>query len=407
MNNEKVVLFNSKDECCGCGACENICPKNTIEMIEDKYGFIYPIIDEAKCIKCNLCNKVCAYQNSKLENTYIESYAAISKTTNLKESASGGAFSAIAEAFILDGGYVFGASLEKINNKINVTHTIASNIEELRKLKGSKYVQSEMKDTYTQIRKLLMEGNKVLFSGTPCQCDALRYFIGKKSDNLYIMDIICHGIPNNKLFNDYISFLETKFLKKISNFSFRSKEKGWGSYNAMVEFYDKTKTFFTSLQSSYYYLFLSSYIYRQNCYSCKYASSNRVSDITIGDYWGVENEHVDFLGESKNNININDGISCVIINSKKGQELFEKYKSSFIFEKSSIDKMIKYNKQLVSPCSKPTERQKLLDMYTNKGYVALENWFLIKMKKRRIFNIIKQAIPNRIIYLLKSSFKKI
>ena len=396
MKKDKIVLFNTKSKCCGCGACENICPKNAIKMMEDKYGFIYPSIDEDKCIKCTLCNKVCAFQNSIVENSNIASYAVVSKSTNLKESASGGAFSAIAEEFILNGGYVFGAALERTGDRINVYHTVASDSKELKKLKGSKYVQSEMKDTYIQIKKLLKEGKKVLFSGTPCQCDALKYFVGKNSDNLYTMDIICHGVPNNRLFNDYLLVLETKFSKKVSKFNFRSKENGWGNFNAMIEFHDRTKTILSSLQSSYYYLFLSSYIYRQSCYSCKYANSNRITDITIGDYWGIENEHNEFVNKTKNNINIEEGVSCVIINSQKGQELFEKYKTSLSFEISAIDKITKYNKQLLCPSKEPKGREKLLDMYANKGYSKVENWFLIKIKKRKILNFIKSIIPIKI-----------
>ena len=212
---KEIKLFKEKNDCCACGACLNICPKQAISMQKDEYGFLYPQIDKGKCIKCGLCLKTCAFQNSELKNIPIKTYAAQSDNTDLKESASGGIFASIATNVLREGGVVYGAAMEMENDKLIVRHIAVENDADLIKLQGSKYVQSSTEKIYQDVKKKLNDNRLVLFSGTPCQVDGLNSYLGKTYDNLITIDIICHGVPNNQMFQDYIALLEEKYKDKI------------------------------------------------------------------------------------------------------------------------------------------------------------------------------------------------
>ena len=275
-------VFENKTECCGCGACQAICPKNAIEMVEDEYGFIYPRIDESKCVNCNLCKKTCAYMNPRKMNDEKKVYASVSKNDeNLKRSASGGVFYELANSIISDGGVVYGCSMEYKNDKLTPKHIRVNNQENLKKLQGSKYVQSECGNIYKLVKTDLINGKKVLFSGTPCQIEGVKSFLQyKEYENLFLVDIICHGVPSRKMFQDYIENFEIENNCKVKEFYFRDKDKGWGLFFKVV--YEKNgkteKTVKPSYESSFYQLFLDSSIYRENCYKCPYATENRNSD---------------------------------------------------------------------------------------------------------------------------------
>ena len=363
-------VFENKKECCGCGACQAICPKNAIEMVEDEYGFIYPRIDENKCINCNLCKKTCAYMNPRKINEDKRVYVSVSKNDEtLKKSASGGVF--------------YGCSMELENDKLMPEHIRVDNQENLKKLQGSKYVQSECGNIYRLVKKDLINARKVLFSGTPCQIEGLKSFLQyKEYENLFLVDIICHGVPSRKMFQDYIKDFETKNNCKVMEFYFRAKDKGWGLFFKVV--YEKggkaEKIIKPSYESSFYQLFLDSSIYRENCYECPYATENRNSDLTIGDFWGINQEYPDI------NINSTKGVSCIIANTIKGINVVEKYGSNLLNMNSEFEKVAKHNHQLNNPSKLPRERKKILSLYKKQGYAILEKEY---RKTRFIKNRIK------------------
>ena len=235
MKREKLDipnLFENKKDCCACGACLNICPKEAISLKQDEYGFLYPEIDEYLCIRCELCKKVCAFQNVEEDNVPISTFAAISKNRNqAKNSASGGIFAAIAQYVINNNGIVYGAAFD---DSWNVKHIGIEHIEDLIKLQGSKYTQSNTDTTFIEVKKMLALGKQVLYSGTPCQIAGLKKYLGKDYTNLITIDIICHGVPSNKMFKDYLSYLEAKNNAKIQNFKFRDKKTGWGINGSVV-----------------------------------------------------------------------------------------------------------------------------------------------------------------------------
>ena len=385
---ETITLFKNKKDCCACGACLNICPKQAIKMQEDENGFLYPIIDNNKCIKCGLCVKTCALQNSKLTNTPLKTYAAQSNNTDLKKSASGGIFASLAINEIKAGGVVYGAALENVNGKLICRHIAVNNVTDLEKLQGSKYIQSNIGNIYQDVKKNLLEDKTILFTGTPCQVDGLRAYLGKKYENLYCIDIVCHGVPSNKMFQDYIETLEKKYNDKIIDFKFRDKTKGWGltakgytakGYTAII----------SANVSSFYYYFLKSYIYRDSCYSCKYACKNRCGDITIGDYWGIETAHPEVLNNNTE-LDYKSGISCLIVNTYQGNKLIEKYKDDLRLIESDFEKSAKENGQLNRfSILNAEKRNEILNLYSKNGYKGVEDSF----KRIRILNRLKNFVP--------------
>ncbi len=403
MNTFKLVN-NDKSKCSGCGLCSTRCPKNAIKMQEDEYGFLYAFIDEKKCINCGICKKICPY--NKINANTFKKKVFVSNSNNeqvLNTTASGGVFTSIATSFIKNDGVVFGSTLQNENNSFVVKHVKITSIDELEKLKGSKYVQSDISNIYPELKEELDKNKKVLFSGTPCQIAAVKKFCND-SNNLYTIDIICHGVPSNKLFNDYINYVNKKENIEIKNYKFRVKDKGWGLYYFYCDFFDvKTKNkkvkVRPAIDSSYYQLFLDSYTYRKNCYSCPFANDNRISDVTIGDFWGIEKEHKELIKNKK--INIKKGVSCIIVNTEKGMNLLENNKDNIILFESNFQKVRKYNHQLDHPCKMPNDRELILKKYEEKGYKEVDKYYKNKYKLKRIAKRIWYKIPYTIRKIIK------
>lgn len=403
---EDIVLFEKKEQCCACGACKNICPRGAIEMIEDEKGFLYPEIKADKCIRCGLCKRVCAYQKNELGNEPMDVYAAASKEDSiLLDVASGGIFSVLATKVLNEGGNVYGVSMEKDNRYLSPQHIRITDIKDLYKLQGSKYIQSNTKLIFKEVKRDLESGQKVLFSGTPCQVDGLHSFLGKKYDNLLAVDIICHGVPNSKMYRDYLKILEKKLKGEIIGYKFRDKARGQGM-TSRIE-YNKNGKVLTKLipgkSTSYFGLFLRQEIYRQNCYSCKYAAKNRFSDITIGDFWGVYQEHAEELRHT--NMSNSKGISCVLLNTDIGKQVFDDILHELDYIKSGFENVAKHNEQLRKPCDYPANRDKWLEAYAMHGYQEIENRFnkMIRVKKYVywIENVAPKGLKRKIKMIIK------
>lgn len=377
--------------CCGCGACLNICPKGAISMKKDKAGFIYPCIDKDKCINCGLCEKVCNYrkQSENDNNHIVKSYASCTLNKDIIiNSASGGIFAQIASNILKNDGIVYGAALEKIDDIWVCHHKRVNDLKGLTQLQGSKYVQSNIENTYSLAKQDLNDGKTVLFSGTPCQISGLYgYLNGKKYDNLYTIDIICHGVPSNDLFDKYLSFLENKYKKKITDFKFRDKSKNWGQYYFKISFEDKSFKSLQAYKSSYYQLFLNSETCRENCYSCPYSNLKRPGNISIGDYWGISEEYPEYIEDKK--IDEKYGISCLIVNNTHGNELIEKFGDNLSMLDSNVQKIVKHNHQLSHPSIPKGNRKKVYNLLENHCYDELSSYY-----KKRYFikNIIKKVI---------------
>lgn len=400
---DNIVLYKNKSECCGCGACYSICPNKAISMKKDIYGFIYPIIDEGKCIKCGMCKKICAFQKDNKYNVVLKTYAASSKNKNtLLNSSSGGIAYEISKSFVKNNGIVYGCKISRKNDSFVIEHDSANTVEDLYKFSGSKYVKSDTSIIFDKIKSDLKNGNKVLFIGTPCQVSEVKEYCLNYSSNLYTIDIICHGVPNQQIFNDYIKDFENKKHIKITNINFRDKSKGT-KYRLKIDYLNNKNEekikYINSHSSSYYQLFLNSLIDRDNCYTCKYAQNDRTGDLTIGDYWGISIEHPELLKSGK--LNENYGISCVMENSTKGKEIISLSNNSIDYYESNFEKVAKHNKQLNKPTVLSMERERVLNNYLNNGYSGIERYYNKKNKIKKIIYVIWDLIPNNIKIKLK------
>ena len=346
-----MIDIKNKSKCCGCGGCYNACPANAINMQEDNYGFKYPEIDCEKCTNCGLCENVCPIL--KREETLKEenvAYAAYMKNEEIrKQSSSGGIFTLLAEYIIKQNGVVFGAQFDE---SFKVIHSDVDNIHDLGKFRGSKYVQSDILESYKKVRKLLNENRKVLFTGTPCQIEGLKSFLKQEYENLYTQDIICHGVPSPLVWEKYKEFRKNIDGESPIKIAFRNKDTGWKLFNMKFD-YDKFSYFQNQRNDLFMQAFLKNTCLRDSCYSCAFKNEDKVSDITLGDYWGIQNVHPE-MDDDK-------GISAIIINSSKGQELFEAIKQDLVWKETEYENIKKYNSALIKSAKKDLNRKKFFE----------------------------------------------
>ncbi len=405
-----IQLFASKQDCCACGACMNVCPKSAIQMELDEYGFVYPRINKEQCIECGACKKVCAFQNKPDRNEPKKVYATVGKNDNIVEkSASGGLFATMADFVIERGGCVYGAAMQLEEGTFRVRHIRCETKDELYLLQGSKYVQSALGDILKDVKEKLKNDVFVLFSGTPCQIDALKLFLKKDYSNLLTVDIICHGVPNERFFNSYICQLQKKLGGKIYEFNFRDKSSGWGHFGKARytnENGNECEQLVSFVDSSYYSLFFDGKILRENCYRCHYAGPNRPGDITLGDYWGINDQHPEALTQNGGHLNPQKGISVVFVNSTKGNEFLDKIKDQIYCYESTFEKAAKQNTQLVHPVKLDKSRAAVMNIYKAGGYNAVEICYLIGVLGKKAKNVIRKIVPKSVKVKIKRFLHK-
>ncbi len=366
MNNpskaENNIASLPKNKCYGCAVCASICPENCIKMAFDNEGFYYPIVDEPNCIECRKCIDTCPgfnYPQNNEINGFPDFVAGYCNNENIRfTSSSGGFFSLIANEIITSNGVVYGAVYEFEN--MRVVHTRAENFDQILPMRKSKYVQSDTTKIFSKVKSDLNKNIPVLFSGTPCQVDGLNNYLEAQYTNLYTCDIICHGVPSPGLFQTHFSELQNQYNKKITNIDFRTKRKGWGGFlNLFLElgFNNKNKLRY-SLQDPYYSLFLANLSLRPCCYQCPYTSTKRISDITLGDFWGVKKEHPDLFDRY--------GTSLLLVNTEKGKTLLSAIQSSAKLK--IIDLPRPFPPNLEKPSLKPLYRNKIFKE------ISFEKW---------------------------------
>ena len=357
-------------------------------MNEDEFGFIYPEIDKSKCINCNLCKKICPVIN-KLDLKSPLKCLAI-RTTNKKilyESSSGGIATIISKKIIESKGVVYGASF--IDN-CEVNHVRIDSINQLFKIQGSKYVHSYIKDTYKKVKKDLIDNRTVLFVGTPCQVAGLKNFLLREYDNLYTIDIICHGVPSQKFLKDEVSRINKNV--NIDRVNFRDKKYSTFHFSLIKD--GKTIFFEEWYKSPYFFTFMKSYTYRENCYSCKYASSKRCSDITLGDFWGISEESKFFKTKQ-------EGLSVALPITSKGIHLLNLIDDYVEYEERPLLEAINGNDQLRDSCKKSDLQRKFKKVYLK------NNNFYKSYKKVFTKNYIKQKLKNTLIVSKLLKLKKV
>lgn len=340
-------MKNITDLCTGCRACEQLCSKKAISMIESQDGFLTAVINQNLCIDCGLCKKRCPQNADVVKVSAKKVFAARLKDDKiLYKSASGGAFAGIAKAWIEEGCVVFGVAYDK---DWNAKHICAASLAELEPILSSKYVQADTYQSYKEIKQYLNEGKKVLFSGTGCQIGGLKAFLKKDYANLLTVDLICHGVASPLLFKKYIEWLGFQSGSPILEYDFRDKRNGWGlgyKYKCEGDGCGNSQTglgykYKSCTVDPYYLRFLQGHTYRESCFQCHYCKTERAGDITIGDYWGIEKEHPAFFNTK--------GVSCVLVNTDKGEEAWNRYGDLFHTLESSFDQVARHNGNLLHP----------------------------------------------------------
>lgn len=351
------VDSKQKGECCGCTACASVCPHDAITMQADDLGFLYPQIDDARCVDCGLCVKVCQFGADYActgKRAEPEVYAARLKSENqLARSQSGGAFYGMAAEVIRRGGVVYGAGF---TGHFHVAHKRAVTLQKLEELRGSKYVQSDMREVFPQVKADLRAGRTVLFSGTPCQVSGLQSYVGVKlQSQLYTVDLVCHGVPSPAVWHDYLDYVEQKEGEPCTGVNFRDKSFGWGTHEETFRFASGRKI----TRSTYRYLFYKHYMLRESCFQCPYTNLKRCSDVTVADFWGWTKVSTEF--------NDNKGVSLVLVNSDKGKELLDEARSAFHLIKSNTTDCLQ--PQLQHPSRPHHRRSAFLCDYKKRGFV--------------------------------------
>lgn len=362
MKIEEMITANRAD-CSGCEACANICPQKAIKMTRDAEGFVYPKINPELCTKCGKCDATCPALNFKKKNlaalplTFVATYQ---DDKILRHSSAGGVFTALSEIILRDGGIVFGAAFDK---NWRVVHTAAKTIDDLEKLRGSKYTQSQIGSVYQQVKDALKD-KKVLFSGTPCQCAGLKHFLGSDNDNLLTVEVVCHGTPSPAVWENYIGEIGRR--NEIAHVNFRSKRNGWGA-NLEINFFDRVFYSSPNAKDLYGKLFLSGLSERPSCQSCKFKIPNTQADLTLGDAWGIKDFAPDMFD--------NRGVSLVFIHSDKGKTFFEQAN----LKAQSVDflESLKKNSHIISPTVADSRRKNFFADFAKEAdkFAVIEKYF--------------------------------
>jgi len=346
-------MINKNESCCGCGACEQICPQNCIELQCDEEGFLYPSINYEKCLSCGLCEESCPVNNTSSYSAHssnAELYAAYNKDEQARmNSSSGGIFSLFAEWILDHGGLIFGAAFD---DDWTVHHVAIESKYALYKLQRSKYLQSRTEKTYLEVKRGLADGRLVLYTGTPCEIEGLKKYLKREYENLYTQDIICHGAPSPKLWKKYVEYREEKANAGLSEMSFRHKKVANKTYAVQFKFANNVKYEQLAAKDIYTQMFLQNLCLRPSCYSCSFKKLNRVCDITLGDFWGCD-EFYPELDDGK-------GCSLVVVHSEKGRELFDTIRNKIIYKAINESEAFTYNPSMTMSAQKPELRDEFM-----------------------------------------------
>lgn len=343
-----MIHINQKSDCCGCRACEQICPKSCISISPDECGFQYPHINKDICLECGLCEKVCPFLNFTTDkNAERHVYAMSHKDQDIIEnSSSGGAFYGIYNWGIKHGYKVYGVAFDE---KFCAVYKSATDMDGCVSFRRSKYIQTNPAQLYSKIKSELHNGERIIFSGTPCFVKGLRNFLRKDFEQLITIDLICHGIPSPVVWMKYLRFLEDKYKGKIVDVNMRDKRLGWCHRSlTSVKVDSKGDVCDTSASNTYMNGFGQDIFYRPSCYNCKFSNMDRPGDLTIADFWDINKYTNKFEGKR--------GVSCCISNTQKGNEIICHIRDNFLFEERKKEECLQPNLMRPTAINKQTEQ---------------------------------------------------
>lgn len=380
-----MLKVPSKNKCSGCSACVSICPVNCIKLVEDQEGFLYPKVDDQKCVKCGACVKTCPYNNEQKGPTDKKAFAVINKDQHERmESSSGGVFSLLAKDVIKKGGVVFGACF---NQDYKLEHLAIDSEKDVYKLRGAKYVQSDMNDAFNKAKEFLDNGRLVLFTGTPCQIAGLKGYLKKEYQNLITQDIICHGVPSPMVWRKYLNYRTMQSGAKITKISTRCKNDGWRRYSVAFTFENGKEYERQHDLDPYSRVFLKNLCLRPSCYSCNFNGDKRLADITLADFWGIE--------KVQGEMDDDKGTSLVIINTPKGEQAFDNIKENVVYIKVPFEDSIKHNPSYHLSVVEPNNRTGFMQTIAQKDFSYAYDKYA------------KDSFGNKIKKIIKKIFRKL
>lgn len=375
-----MEVYENKSQCSGCTACMNSCPVNAITMVADQEGFKYPQIDETICTECDLCQKICPFHEGYSREMNLQTpkvYAVKHIDDDIRiASSSGGMFTALSDYILEKHGVVYGAAFD---HKFRVCHQKAETAQGRDEFRGSKYVQSDLGNTFRDVKAELDRDRDVLFTGTPCQVAGLRAYLGKKKyDRLILCDLVCLGTPSPIIWKEYVALLERTKGSTLQSFKFRDKGKGWHSSSLSAQFVDGTTLCNTPIVDCFDSIFYQHIALRPSCHACVFTNYARPSDITIADFWGIE--------DSKPEFDDNKGVSLVLVNTEKGKAVFEKVKVGLVYEVSTMDEC--RQRHLTVPAEPSPKR----DIFWNDYYEHGFEYVAKKYTEYGLRNRVKQGV---------------
>lgn len=371
-----MIATKEKFRCSGCSACSAVCPKNCISMKADKEGFLYPEVDETRCLHCGKCEKVCPVEHVVSDGTVIPSAwgaNAIDKKLRLA-SSSGGVFSLLAKRTLDEGGTVCGAAMS--DDCKYARHVFADDESQLAKLRGSKYLQSNVEDTYRQTKEKLEKGTTVLYSGTPCQIAGLRAFLGKEYTNLLCVGIFCHGAPSPALWSEYVEYCNEKLGAPVKDVQFRNKDKGWNQFGLRMETKTGVVQNKTAQKDPYMRMFLRNFSLRPSCYQCAAKNNACDADLMIGDFWGAQS----VVGELYDNA----GTSVILAYSEKGRRVIDEIKSETELCETTYEDAVMHNSAYTRSVAMPEKRDAFFEDFCDMDFASLERKYVPISTKEQI-----------------------
>ena len=330
-----IKLFNVKEECCGCGACAAVCSNGAIDMRKDEEGFLYPVVADDKCVECGACVSICRAGAGKIKaSDNVSAFAAYCIDESIrKSSSSGGIFSILAEEVLRHGGVVYGAAFDE---RFSVKHIAVDNVSELPRLRGSKYVQSDIGDCFADVKRNVLAGRQVLFSGTPCETAGMLNYLGDRHENLLTVDLVCHGVPSPAVWDAYVrEICGAKDYADIKRISFRDKTISWREYSVLFVFKDNTEHRRAMKDDPYMQGFLRDLYLRPSCHACRFKGDNRTSDITLADFWGIEKVMPEMYDGR--------GTSLILTNTKKGLKFLARIKDKMRIADADVSEALSHN----------------------------------------------------------------
>lgn len=388
-----------KNACTGCAECVSVCPVQCITMRTDDEGFLFPNVDSGRCVECGQCVRQCPAHQGPVKHSPQRAYAFQRKDRSAtRKSSSGGAAALLAEYVLGRQGVVYGCVLDE---GMQVRHVRVTTEDDAARLRGSKYVQSDFSQVYKALKADCEAGKEVAVFGTPCQIAGVRNFLGQDYEKLLLVDLICHGVPNQRLFDQYLVWKVKKMGGgQMVSYLFRDKTNAdWGTTYRATTITTTTTTTGPATLDPYYSAFIYAETYRESCYRCRYAELNRVGDITVGDYWGVKQEHPDLAELSK------DGLSAVLVSTEKGQRYIDAISGEAMLVETTAAQIARHNTNLVQPSMRPSIRNEFYKQIEKHGFSWANQTML--SGKRFYINLVKYKMPAGIKQKLKRILNKV